>query len=104
MGIVTHDGAALGSRLRALVRTTLLLLASGVWLRLATLRLIPRSRFEVFVLLLLLLTVAANVTLMMRGRGAGRDLIALVAAMNVASFAVTLFAVYAIVSFLRTFH
>ena len=103
MEIVTQDGAALRSRLRALVRTTLLVLASGVWMRLATLRL-PQSRFEVFALLLFLLAVAANVALMVRGRKAGPDLIALIVAMNICLFSVTVFAVYAIISFLRTFH
>ena len=81
-----------------------MILASGVWLRIAIDLRDPHSGVEACGLVLLLLTVAANLALVVRGRRSSVALAGLVVGLNFACLLGALFLVYAISSVLRTFH
>jgi zinc-ribbon domain len=104
-GATTCPRCGFSFRLRAFVRTAVLALASGMWLRIAMTDLRhPASTFEACGLVLLLLAVLANVVLIVRGRKAGAALTGLVGCLNLICIVGVVFVVYAISAFLKTFH
>lgn len=90
--------------LRAVLRTVVLLAATGFWLRLASYFRHPASGFEVFGLVLLLLTVTMNLAGIIRGRRAGPLLFGAIGCLNVLCVVGVVFVVYVISAFLKTFH